>query len=348
MATSKDVARLAGVSSATVSRTLHNSPLVTEETKQRVLEAIRKTGYRPNLPARSLRTRRTGIVGVVVPDLLDPFYPELVRALNGELAAADLRMILWDSQGSSDQAAVEALEQGQVDGLIVATATSASSVFHRVLNRRAAIVNINRVIQNGTCDQIESDNESGARAVAQYFATWGRTNVGLIGGPDYVSTARTRASAFQAQAAECGLQLDPANVVNGNGSRDGGFVALQAMMRGSSRPTAVFCVNDYSAFGALAAAQTLGIKVPEDLWIVGYDDVDMATYFNLTTVRQQIPEMAKGALQMLTSRIEKPRAPFKHVKLACELVCRGSTANEPVVKNARKSNTGRSDNLRVP
>ena len=330
MATSKDVAELAGVSSATVSRTLHDSPLVTDETKQRVLEAIRKTGYRPNLSARSLRTRRTGIIGVVVPDLLDPFYPELVRALNSELAAADLRMILWDSHGASDQVAVEALEQAQVDGLIVATATSASAVLHRTANHRAAIVNIDRVIQNGGCDQIESDNESGARTVAQYFATWGRSVVGLIGGPDYASTSRSRMTAFQKQAIECDLQLDRANIVNGNLSRDGGFAALQTMMRGPSRPAAVFCVNDYSAFGALAAAQSLGIRVPDDLWIVGYDDVDMATYFNLTTVHQQVREMAKGALELLNARIERPRAPFKHTKLPSELVCRGSTAKMPI------------------
>lgn len=332
MTTSKEVAKLAGVSTATVSRALHDSPLVTDDTKQRVFEAIRKTGYRPNLSARSLRTRRTGIIGVVVPDLLNPFYPELVRALNSELAAADLRMILWDSHGASDQAAVEALEQSQVDGLIIATATSASTVFHRALNRRAAIVHIDRVIQSAACDQIESDNESGARTVARYFATWGRSVVGLIGGPEYVSNARARMAAFQSEAAECGLQLDRANIINANLSRDGGFAALQAIMRGPSRPSAVFCINDYSAFGALAATQSLGIRVPDDLWIVGYDDVDMATYFNLTTVRQQVHEMAKGALELLGTRIEKPRAPFRHTKLASDLVCRGSTANKPITR----------------
>jgi LacI family transcriptional regulator len=325
--TSDDVARVAGVSQATVSRVLHGSPRVTAATREKVLRAVATTGYQPNLLARAMRTRRTGTVGVVVARITNPFYPEALDALGACLAAAGQRMVLWDSDRAGEDAALEAVRQGMVDGVLFTTATAESQTLAEALARNAPVVLFNRGIPGAGCDQVTSDNERGAAAAARHLVHLGHTRIGLIGGPPLASTARDRASGFRRALAELGAPLGERLCRDGDFSHDGARQAIRELLALPRPPTAVFCVNDLSAFGAVDGARELGVDVPGGLSVIGYDDVAMAAWqsYRLTTVSQSLPRMAARAVEFLLDRIAAPELPVRVERLAGELVCRATT-----------------------
>lgn len=328
MVTSRDVARVAGVSQATVSRVLQGSPNVTGATRARVLRALQETGYTPNMLARAMKTRRTGTVGVVVASITNPFYPEILEVLTERLARVGRRMILW-STGPGEASAIEAIRQGLVDGVVFTAVTADSAPLAEALDTGAPVVLVNRGIEGVDCDQVTSDNVGGGRLVARYLAD--RERVALIGGPLATSTASERERGFRAELADLGVDLPDERFRRGDFSHAGGHAAMTSLLRGRPPPTAVFCVNDLTAFGALDAARALGVQVPGDLWVVGYDDVDMASWesFDLTTVLQPMSEMVGDALALLLDRIDEPdRAPAHH-RFPSRLIVRGSTAHSP-------------------
>ncbi len=332
--TSRDVARLAGVSQATVSRVLHDRENIAPGTRARVLAVVEETGYQPDAAATSMRTRRTGTIGVVLRRITNPFYPQLLDALGAELEPHGLRMILWDAAtGPGERAAIEAIDQRRIDGLIFTTATPSSVALQHAIDRRAPIVLVNRVVEGRPCDQVDSANEETARRVARYFADHGHTRVGLISASPEASTAAARIEGFRDEAARLGLRLDAGHVVDGGFSHEGGRVALETMLAHDPAPTAVFAVNDLSAFGALDAAQAAGVTVPDDLWIVGYDDIAMASWeaFQLTTARQPIRDMVRLSVELLLARIDAPERPAVQHRLPGEIVVRRSTAHTPLL-----------------
>jgi LacI family transcriptional regulator len=331
--TSRDVARLAGVSQATVSRVLNDSDRVAPDTRARVQAVLEATGYQPNAAATWMRTRRTGTIGVVVGRITNPFYPALLEALSAALEPHGLRMILWNASGPGEQAAVEAIDQGRVDGLIFTTATGESASLRRGIERGAPIVLVNRVVARLPCDQVDSENEPTATRIARYFAANGHERVGLVTGPAVASTAAARELGFSRAAGELGLALAGEHVVDGDLSYTGGEAALHRLLATSAAPpTAVFAVNDHSALGVLDAAAAAGLRVPEDLWVVGYDDIDMASWrcFQLTTARQPIPEMVAASVTLLLARIATPSTPPVHRCFPGEIIVRRSTAHVAV------------------
>lgn len=325
--TSDDVARVAGVSQATVSRVLHGSPRVTAATREKVLRAMAATGYQPNLLARAMRTRRTGTIGVVVARITNPFYPEALDALGECLAAAGQRMVLWDSDRAGEDAALEAVRQGMVDGVLFTTATAESRTLAEALARKAPVVLFNRGIPGAGCDQVTSENEYGAGAAARHLVELGHTWIGLIDGPPLASTARDRADGFRRTLAKLGVPVDERLRRDGDFSHDGGRQAIRELLALPRPPTAVFCVNDLSAFGAVDGARELGVDVPGGLSVVGYDDVAMAAWqsYRLTTVSQPLSRMAARAVEFLLDRIAAPELPVRVERLAGELVRRATT-----------------------
>lgn len=338
MVTSRDVAAAAGVSQATVSRTFSGAGGVSEEARARVFVAAEELGYEINYAARAMRTQRSGTIGVVVDRVTNPFYPEIIESLSRTLDDSDLRMILWDSQGAGEKGAIEAIGHKTVDGLIFTTATSASNALTTALAAGAPLVLVNRIVDGVLCDQVDTDNFAMSARVAQYFAASGRTLAGLITGSGDASTAQGRRDGFLAGAESHGVDVPRDLVVDGGFSHRGGYDALQKMFDRPKPPRAVFCSNDLSAFGALDAARSMKIRVPEDLWIVGYDDVDMASWlaFSLTTARQPIDDMVKVGVQLLLERIDNPKKPSTHQRFKSELVVRGSTDHAPFVPTQRK------------
>jgi len=331
LVTSRDVARLAGVSQATVSRVLRGGANVSQETYERVRRALAEVGYVPNQAARTMRTKRTGRIGVVTARLTNPFYPELLDSLTAELDAAEYRTVLWNSEGPGEESAVEAIRQRAVDAVIFTTATARSRPLLEAMEKGAPVVLVNRGVAGMPVDQVTSDNEGGAAAVAEYFARHGRTRVAVLGGLQDASTGVERKRGFVRAARRLGLDLPNDFLVTGEFSHEDGRAAMQALLDRDDPPTAVFCANDLIAFGAADAARSAGVRIPDDVWLVGFDDIEMARWsaYDLTTVRQEIRLLARAAVDLALTRIAEPRRPVESRVLACELIVRGSTGNAP-------------------
>jgi LacI family transcriptional regulator len=330
MATSRDVARAAGVSQTTVSRVLHDHPGVKPETRERVLRVLREMNYSPDGLARAMITRRTGTVGVVVEDITNPFYPEVVEAFCRELAAVERRMTLWNSGEAGEPAAVGAIRQRLVDGVIFTTATSDSAVLKEAVRQGAPVVLFNRYVQDIDCDRVTTDNLGGGRIVARYFAGHGHERIGLISGNQKASTAIEREKGFLEELGAHGF--DPGAVLRqpGDFSYHRSRRAMRELIECDAPPTAVFCANDLTALGAIDAAREAGVRIPEDVWVVGFDDIGMASWktFDLTTVRQPISDMVRAAVELMVRRVSSPGQSFEHVEFGSQLIIRGSTAHK--------------------
>ncbi len=308
------------------------SPAVTPQTRARVLAVVEQTGYQPNRAARAMRTRRTGTIGIVLTDLTNPFYPELLRALSAALADRGLHLILWDVEGPEGARPGDAIGQQLVDGLIFTGAVPSSAALREVGAVGAPMVLVNRTVDGLACDQVDSDNRATAARVARYFAANGHRRAALVTSGRDASTASERTEGFLRGCAAARISVPKRHVVDGGFTHVGGAAALRRLMTGPRPPTAVFCVNDLSALGALDAAASLGIAVPDDLWVVGYDDIDMASWesYGLTTARQPLAEMAAGAVELLTARIAHPEKPPSSLRLRSEVKVRRSTGGVPV------------------
>jgi len=326
MVTSRDVARAAGVSQATVSRVLSDG-VVSESARRRVLAAMRDVGYVPNRAARAMRTGRSGTVGVVVADLENPFYPLMLDALSAAVERAGLRMIVWVATNSTNAAALEAIRERSVDGVVFTTATEHSAELHSALERGSPVVLVNRALPEVACDQVSSDNDAGGALVADYLVRHDRIRAAFIGGPPRASTSRARLRGFERRLRELGHPLRPDLVVEGEYTYDDGRRGLERMLRAAVVPNALFCGNDLLALGAMDAARAAGIRVPDDLWIVGYDDIPMSAWnaYDLTTVRQDVTETAGLAVSLLVSRVAGDDRPPVRTQFAPQLIVRGST-----------------------
>jgi LacI family transcriptional regulator len=304
--TSKDIARRLRISQSTVSRALRGDPRVATETAARVLEAARQMNYAPNLAARSLITRRTGTVGVVVSDITNPFYPELLDFLHNELAIAGYRTILFNEQtdASVEQHVGELVNGFAVDGLLYVSATLDTPLPGHGA-REVPVVLVNRYIDEAQVDTVVSDNHRGGNLVAEAMIELGHRRIALIAGPENATTSRDRERGFREQLDARGVGFDETLRRVGQFSHASGYQWCLDLLAAEPRPTAIFAANDVIAFGALDAARRVGVRVPEELSIVGFDDIDMAGWegFNLTTVRQPLAEMGRAASNLLLERI---------------------------------------------
>jgi LacI family transcriptional regulator len=326
MVTSRDVAELAGVSQATVSRVMSSSAKLSPATKARVQAAMETLGYVPHAGAQAMKTRRTNTIGVVVADLTNPFYAEVLDELSGELDAAGFRVVIWNSGGGSQHDALKAIREYAVDGVIFTTATEDSLELQAAIEKSSPIVLINRVVEGLECDQVSSSNTDGGAAVADYLVANEKTRVAFIGGADNASTSRERGRGFLDRMAERGHAVPEHFRFQGGFSHDISAQVMKRLLSRADRPQAVFCANDLMAFGALDALRASRVQ-PQDCWIIGYDDVEMASWdsFSLTTVRQPSREMARIGARLLVERIHSPGLVPRRVNFPCDLIVRGST-----------------------
>ncbi|WP_156759889.1 LacI family DNA-binding transcriptional regulator [Microbacterium karelineae] len=326
MPTSRDVARLAGVSQATVSRTLSSPDSVATETRVKVMAAAASLGYSPHSGARAMKTRRSNTVGVVVADLSNPFYTELLGELVEALERVEQKVVIWSSASSNHTAALESISTSAIDGLIFTTATSSSVELAAAVDRRRPVVLVNREVEGLDSDRIVSDNYAGAAAVADFFVGNGRTDVAFIGGLPEAKTAQDRSRGFVDRMAELGHPLPEHLVAEASFSHDAAAHVADKLLGRLPRPSAIFCANDFMAFGALDTRVRRALP-PEECWVVGYDDVAMASWetLDLTTVRQPIREMAAVAVEMLMDRVNDPALPPRRRSFQPTLLVRGST-----------------------
>ena len=328
--TSKDVALEAGVSQPTVSRALRGDPSVAEATRRRVVDAARRLGYIPSERGRSLSTRRTDRIGVVVEDLGNPFYFELLDALHDRLESRGLRMVVL-TPARNDPERLERLLDGSIDGVVLTTTLLDSPLPRRLLERGFPFVLLNRTVDGAAADSCAVANVEAAAAVAAALAEAGHRCVGAILGPPETSTGRDRAAGFRRGLEAHGIELPAAWTRRGPFAYLTGHDAIGELLRRRSRPTAIFCANDVIALGALNGAHGLGVRIPAELSIVGFDDIAMAAWelFELTTVRQDLQAMCQTAVDLLAARIAEPEAPPRQVVLPARLVRRATLAPPP-------------------
>jgi DNA-binding LacI/PurR family transcriptional regulator len=330
-----DVARLAGVSHQTVSRVLNDNPHVKEETRERVLVAIRELDYRPNSAARTLVTRRSQTLGVVSFDttLYGPAsmlygIEQAARSAGYFVSIASLRSL----DGRSVQEAVDRLRDQAVEGvLVIAPQTSAVGALAQV---RSAVPVV--AVGSGTQARVPGaavDNEAGARAATQYLLHLGHRTVHHVAGPSNWLDAQARRAGWRAVLADAGAPVP--EVVSGDWSARSGYEAGLHLLE-NPEVTAIFCANDHMALGVLRALNEAGRGIPGDISVVGFDDIPEASYFTppLTTVRQDFGELGRRGLELLVAQVEGEAGSKDRVLVAPELVLRGSTAAAPPAVSA--------------
>jgi len=322
--TSHDVARLAGVSQATVSRALRGDPRVTVETQQRVRDAAAALGYVRSELGRGLSTRATHRIALVV-ELENTLYHQLMSPIHDELGDHDYRMVLIAEH--EDQGLHERLLDRSVDGAILMTTRLDSSLPFELARRDLPFVFLNRLGTFADAPSVSADNAGGARAVGELLIALGHTRIGTIVGPSNTSTARDREAGFRAALDEADIVLPPRRVFRREYDEETGRVGLQTLLDAGNPPTAIFCANDFIAIGALNRALELGVDVPGQISIVGFDDIDMADWpvFQLTTVSNPLGAMARRAASVLVELIEKP-GDVRHEVFPTELVLRQTHA----------------------
>lgn len=278
--TSRDVAREVGVSQSTVSRALRGDPRVAPDTLARVIETAQRMKYMPNSAARSLITKRSNTIGVVVSDITNPFYPQLVDVLHDEFFLAGYRTVLLNerTEGRGADDVLPQIQGRSVDGIVFASATLDSRVVDDFAARGIPITLLNRDIDGVDVDRVVSENLEGGRLAANTLVKLGHRRIALIAGPSNTSTGRDREAGFRAELAQHGLELDSALVRSGEYSHQSGYQWCLELLRLDEPPTAIFCGNDVIAFGALDASHRMGLIVPDDLSIIGYDDIAMSAW----------------------------------------------------------------------
>ncbi|WP_326824326.1 LacI family DNA-binding transcriptional regulator [Streptosporangium sp. NBC_01756] len=323
--TSHDVARLAGVSQPTVSRALRGDPRVSSATRDRVAEAARALGYVASEMGRSLSTRATHQIAMVA-DLDNPLYPSLIAPLHDALTELGYRMVLFAERGD-EMANYERLLDRSVDGAVLTTTRLRSSLPYELSRREFPFVCLTRHSDIARTDTVSSDNVSGGRQAAGLLTGLGHTRIGALLGPADTSTSRDRETGLREGLETAGGILPARWVRRGGFDHQHGFAAFTDLMSLDERPTALFCASDAIAVGALNAATALGIRVPDDIAIVGFDDLDMASWprFDLTTIRSPFVAMARAAAGLLVGRLsgKESGAPREEV-FPVELVLRGT------------------------
>jgi LacI family transcriptional regulator len=298
--TIKDVARTAGVSLATVSRVLNENPRVSGETRRLVLDAAESLRYRPNSLARSLVTNRTNTVGVLLPDLYGEFFSEVIRGLDGEARAQGYHLLVSSSHASTDEliAAVRAMH-GRIDGLIVMAPDVDAPQALRDTIGSFPIVLLDGGMGATEFDSISLGNAEGARLAVRHLLDLGHRRVATVAGPAGNVDARQRLFGYRTEMREGGGRWSPELELAGDFTEPSGYEAGAALLALETPATAVFCANDYMAIGILGRLSEAGLRVPEDLSVVGFDDIVMARYLSpaLTTVHVDTAELGARAVR---------------------------------------------------
>ncbi len=298
----KDVAEKAGVSVATASRALADHPRISEATKERVRRAARELGYTPSAIARSLVKRETRTLGVVTTTVTDPYAAQVVRAVEDAAEAAGYSLLLVASHGvpRREVAGIRMLQERRVDGIIVISSRG-SHLYDGLLGTLdVPVVLINGVLPHPTARSVRADNRQGMRLATEYLIDLGYRRIAYIGGPRQGRSAQERWQGYMDALAEAGLRPDPDLVFPGEGRAEDGRRALRAMWEKTPRPDAVVCYNDLTAMGVLAEAWRNEIRVPDDLAVIGFDNLPFSelTAPPLTTVTQPTEEMGHTAVAL--------------------------------------------------
>ncbi|OBZ07726.1 LacI family DNA-binding transcriptional regulator [Bacillus sp. FJAT-26390] len=338
-----DIAREANVSVATVSRVINNTAPVKKSTRDRVMELITKHQFQPNALARSLFKKETGMIGVILPDITNPFFPEVLAGLDQEARSKGYTFFLCDTvstNGDSEEQYVREsqylsiLMEKQVDGIVmiggrINLAKPSKELVSEVVeaSKRVPLLLINGNIPGEGLTRVYADEREGAELATQHLIDLGHRDIAFVGGYKHMSNTMQRVNGFVKTMEKNGLPTRKEWIRNGGFSVDSGKAFMNQLMELAERPSAIFCANDLVAIGVMKAAHKAGLSVPQDLSLVGFDDIPYASNSipELTTISLKCYDVGRNAAELLHQMITKNKV-SKSTKLRPELIVRESTA----------------------
>lgn len=326
----RDVAERAGVSVTTVSHVVNKSRTVHPDTRLRVENAVQALGYQPNFLARSLRRGISHTVGIILPDNANPYFAEVVRGIEESMFAQGYSVILCNSDNDLEKEHhhTSVLIEKQVDGIIFVAAGLSTENITNLKARGIPLVLVDRYVPGVDADIIVADNHRGGWLATQHLLDLDHRVIACISGPESIEVSSDRVGGYRQAIEDAGIKFDPALVVAGDFQFQSGYLAAKVLFEHRAPPTAIFTCNDLMAIGTYRFANENGIKVPEALSIVGFDDTRLAVYSNppLTTIRQPKQLMGVRAAQLLLERLNDGELQTRKEKMGVELVIRRSTA----------------------
>jgi LacI family transcriptional regulator len=323
-----DVAREAGVSYSTVSRTLSGYEFVKPSTREKVLQAAEKLGYVPNQQARSLAGGRSNLVGVLVPAVSNNYISEILRGIDEKLAESSYNLILYTThrhQGK-ESSYVASIMNGAADGLLLVVPLISTSYLDVLREQDFPYVLIDQIDKTEKSCVVNGTNWQGAYDATKYLLDLGHRRIGFIAGLAGLSSAAERLDAYTTALSDHGISLCSELLTKSDFRESGGYIAAQKLLALPERPTAIFASNDLSAFGAIEAIREHGLRIPEDVSIVGFDDTPQASivYPKLTTVHQPLAQMGREAVTILLENMKNRTNEIRQVTLETRLIIRDS------------------------
>ncbi|MER3481073.1 MAG: LacI family transcriptional regulator [Meiothermus sp.] len=326
--TLKDVAKLAGVSAVTVSNVLNHRSNVSEATRARVQEAIQRTGYTVNLAARGLAGGRTNTVGMLVPDLSTQYMGEIVRGASDEVRRSGMEMLISTASDLTRERNQVAFLQGITDGLLLLLPRTPDETLAVLEQAGVPVVVIDHRGTEIMLPSVDVDNYSGARLAVEHLLALGHRRIGLVSGPKGYGASSARLRGYKEALLAAGIPFDKTLVAPGDFLQPGGFNAGKKLLSLPEPPTAIFAASDLMAFGVMEAIKEQGLRVPQDISVIGFDDIPMASqvYPPLTTIRQPLYQMGVAAARMMIALLQGVKPPLSRITLPTELVERATTA----------------------
>ena len=327
--TIRDVARAAGVSTATAARALGGYGHASPAARRKVSESARQLGYRPNVVARALVSRATTTVGLVVGDIENPFFAAAARGLADVMDAHGYTVLLAnaDEDAGRERRAVDALRARQVDGMVVVPAPGASPEhLAELVTAGVPLVLLDRAVVGVAADSVLVRNVAGARAAVAHLAGLGHRRIGVVSDSPEITSSAERIQGYRQALRAAGIAPEPGLISIGGPTRDDGEAAALRLLDRADRPTAVFTANNFMTVGALRAARSLGLRIPDDVALVGFDDLDWTTLVQppVTVVRQPVADLGRVAGERLLRRLEGDAGPPNRIRLDANLIVRGS------------------------
>lgn len=325
-----DVAQTANISYATVSRVLNNHDNVSPQTRERVLKVIEELGYTANRNARSLAGAQTNMIGLLIHSMDRGYISELIMSIEDETAIAGYDLVIYSTHRHKDKEVqfVNTLIQGHVDGLLMMPPLNFVAYRDTLRESAVPVVLIDQDGMENITTTVNPTNWQGAYDATNYLIELGHQRIAFITGPMEMGCSVDRLKGYKAALEDYDLVFDERLTISGNFREDDGYAAARRLLAAVPRPTAIIASNDFSAMGAYTAIREASLKVPQDISLIGFDDIPMAAHINppLTTVRLPIWQMGREAVRMLLAQIKKPDQIVRPVHLATQLVVRDSCA----------------------
>jgi DNA-binding LacI/PurR family transcriptional regulator len=327
--TSQDVAKLAGVSIATISRVINGYPHVSATVRRKVLRAVKTLNYQPNRTAQRLRAKRSRVVGLIISDIQNPFFTSVVRGIEDLAYQQGYSVVLCnsDEDPQKEHLYIDVMCAEDVAGVIIASASEASAHVQALLDRNIPVIAIDRRVRSRQVDSVLVANVQGTIAAMSHLLSMGHREIGYVGLPLDRTPGRERYAGYRRALRAHGLKASRGLVCFGNAKQQGGYECAARLLKANPSLTAFFVANNLMTLGALGAIQEAGLKIPADVSVVGFDDMPWAPLLQppLTVVAQPTYELGQKAVELLLARIKQPDKPVTHVELNPTLIPRAST-----------------------